>query len=75
MLAAPLQLPLPAAICCCRRDVLNVLGMYPGDPGPPGSDCAGVVLRVGNGVQHLQPGKPGTVPSTYEPLHEHCCCI
>ena len=24
------------------RDVLNVLGMYPGDPGPPGGDCAGV---------------------------------
>ena len=23
------------------RDVLNVLGMYPGDPGEPGSDCAG----------------------------------
>eukprot|EP00967_Tisochrysis_lutea_P151933 scaffold296599_cov15-Tisochrysis_lutea.AAC.1 len=25
------------------RDVLNVLGMYPGDPGDPGSDFAGVV--------------------------------
>ena len=25
-----------------QRDVLNVLGMYPGDPGPPGGDCAGV---------------------------------
>ena len=25
------------------RDVLNVLGMYPGDPGPPGGDCAGIV--------------------------------
>jgi len=24
------------------RDVLNVLGEYPGDPGPPGSDVAGV---------------------------------
>ena len=24
------------------RDVLNVLGMYPGDPGAPGGDCAGV---------------------------------
>ena len=22
------------------RDVLNVLGMYPGDPGDPGGDCA-----------------------------------
>ena len=29
------------------RDVLNVLGMYPGDPGPPGSDCAGVMLPTG----------------------------
>lgn len=26
------------------RDVLNVLGMYPGDPGPPGGDCAGIIL-------------------------------
>mmetsp|Transcript_19843 Transcript_19843/g.47328 ORF Transcript_19843/g.47328 Transcript_19843/m.47328 type:complete len:104 (-) Transcript_19843:263-574(-) len=25
------------------RDVLNVLGMYPGDPGMPGGDCAGIV--------------------------------
>ncbi len=22
------------------RDVLNVLGLYPGDPGPIGGDCA-----------------------------------
>jgi NADPH:quinone reductase-like Zn-dependent oxidoreductase len=29
------------------RDVLNVLGMYPGDPGAPGSDCAGVVMAAG----------------------------
>ena len=28
------------------RDVLNVLGMYPGDPGPPGGDCAGTVARA-----------------------------
>ncbi len=39
------------------RDVLNVLGMYPGDPGPPGSDYAGVVMRVGKSVNHLKPGK------------------
>ena len=38
------------------RDVLNVLGMYPGDPGPPGADCAGVVTAIGAGVTHLQPG-------------------
>lgn len=39
------------------RDVLNVLGMYPGDPGPPGSDCAGVVEAVGPGVSLLAPGE------------------
>ena len=38
------------------RDVLNVLGMYPGDPGPPGADCAGVVIAAGAGVTNLQPG-------------------
>ena len=27
------------------RDILNILGAYPGDPGMPGSDCAGVVLH------------------------------
>ena len=26
------------------RDVLNVLGMYPGDPGSPGADCSGQFL-------------------------------
>ena len=44
----------------CRslcRDVLNVLGMYPGDPGAPGGDCAGVVARVAEGcASGLQPG-------------------
>ena len=41
------------------RDVLNVLGMYPGDPGPPGGDFAGVVARVPPGgvlPAGLQPG-------------------
>jgi NADPH:quinone reductase-like Zn-dependent oxidoreductase/acyl carrier protein len=38
------------------RDVLNALGMYPGDPGPLGSDCAGVVTRVGANVRHLRAG-------------------
>lgn len=33
------------------RDVLNVLGMYPGDPGEPGSDVAGIVAAVGAGIQ------------------------
>jgi len=38
------------------RDVLNVLGMYPGDPGPPGGDCAGVVISVGPNSSGLKPG-------------------
>ncbi len=33
------------------RDVLNALGMYPGDPGPLGNECAGVVTAIGEGVQ------------------------
>jgi hypothetical protein len=28
------------------RDVLNILGMYPGDAGAPGSDCAGPHLSI-----------------------------
>ena len=28
------------------RDVLNVLDMYPGDPGPPGGDFSGVVMQL-----------------------------
>jgi hypothetical protein len=36
------------------RDVLNVMGLYPGDPGPPGADVAGTVLELGEGVSHLR---------------------
>ncbi|MFF1614048.1 SDR family NAD(P)-dependent oxidoreductase [Amycolatopsis sp. NPDC058278] len=32
------------------RDVLSVLGMYPGDPGPLGNEGAGVVVDVGADV-------------------------
>jgi 3-oxoacyl-(acyl-carrier-protein) synthase/acyl carrier protein len=45
---APLKHPEDQVILNVRsvglnfRDVLNVLGMYPGDPGPPGGDCAGI---------------------------------
>merc|ERR1719174_1525184 len=28
------------------RDVLNILDMYPGDPGMPGGDCSGVVVDI-----------------------------
>ncbi|UPQ99391.1 polyketide synthase [Chloropicon primus] len=54
------------------RDVLNVLGAYPGDPGPPGADCSGVVhscctstndgteLLVGDAVLALASGSFAT---------------
>ncbi len=32
------------------RDVLGALGAYPGDPGPLGGECTGVVTAVGPGV-------------------------
>ena len=40
------------------RDVLNVLGMYPGDPGDPGGDCSGVVAKVGSADSRLSVGLP-----------------
>jgi len=38
------------------KDVMNVLGMYPGDPGPLGGECAGVVTAVGEGVTGFSVG-------------------
>jgi NADPH:quinone reductase-like Zn-dependent oxidoreductase/SAM-dependent methyltransferase/NADP-dependent 3-hydroxy acid dehydrogenase YdfG/acyl carrier protein len=38
------------------RDVLSALGMYPGDPGPLGSELAGEVLAVGEGVESVRAG-------------------
>ena len=38
------------------RDVLNVLGMYPGDAGPLGSECAGTVTAVGEDVSDFEIG-------------------
>jgi acyl transferase domain-containing protein/NADPH:quinone reductase-like Zn-dependent oxidoreductase/NAD(P)-dependent dehydrogenase (short-subunit alcohol dehydrogenase family)/acyl carrier protein len=40
------------------RDVLNALGMYPGEPAPLGCECAGVVVRAGAGVTTLAVGEP-----------------
>ena len=64
------------------RDVLNVLGAYPGDPGPPGSDMSGIVsgvwdtpvsdapdaLQVGIRVAGLAPGCLGTHAYTLQQL-------
>ncbi|HWO18950.1 MAG TPA: SDR family NAD(P)-dependent oxidoreductase [Kofleriaceae bacterium] len=38
------------------RDVLDTLGLYPGDPGPLGGEGAGVVVEVGPGVTSVAPG-------------------
>lgn len=38
------------------RDVLNVLGAYPGEPGPLGNECAGRVVAVGEGVEGVSVG-------------------
>ncbi|KAH8741342.1 hypothetical protein FG386_003518 [Cryptosporidium ryanae] len=32
------------------------MGLYPGDPGPPGGDCSGTVVAVGEGVKHISVG-------------------
>ena len=39
------------------RDVLNALGLYPGDPGPLGDEFAGVIVAVGEGVTQFAPGQ------------------
>ena len=39
------------------RDVLNVLGLYPGDPGPIGGDLCGVVTEVGSEVTGFEVGQ------------------
>lgn len=38
------------------KDVMNTLGMYPGDPGPLGGECAGVITALGEGVEGLRIG-------------------
>ncbi|WP_433859676.1 SDR family NAD(P)-dependent oxidoreductase [Streptomyces kronopolitis] len=52
------------------RDVLNVLGMYPGDAGAFGLEGAGVVTETGPGVVGLAPGDRvmGLFPSAFGPV-------
>ncbi|MEI6205660.1 MAG: type I polyketide synthase [Desulfuromonadales bacterium] len=38
------------------RDVLNVLGRYPGDPGRPGFECSGLITGVGSDVEGFAEG-------------------
>src|SRR6185437_5429747 len=38
------------------RDVLTVLGMYPGDSPPLGLECSGIVIGVGDKVDRFRVG-------------------
>ncbi|MBD3305127.1 SDR family NAD(P)-dependent oxidoreductase, partial [candidate division KSB3 bacterium] len=38
------------------KDVLNALGLYPGDPGLLGNECAGEIVAVGDQVKNFHPG-------------------
>lgn len=38
------------------RDVMNALGVYPGDPEPLGQECAGTITTVGSAVHDFNPG-------------------
>ena len=38
------------------KDVMNVMGLYPGDPGPLGAECAGEIVAVGEGVSDFAVG-------------------
>ncbi|WP_442874786.1 type I polyketide synthase [Amycolatopsis sp. NBC_00345] len=52
------------------RDVLNALGMYPGDPGPLGAEAVGVVVEAGPDASDLRPGDRvmGMVAGGFGPL-------
>jgi len=40
------------------RDVLNAMGLFPGDAGPFGIECAGTVVRTGDAVKGFSVGDP-----------------
>lgn len=49
------------------RDVLNALGMYPGDPGPLGGECAGTIIALGEKVTGFNIGDrvTGIAPGSF----------
>ena len=46
----------PRAVGLNFRDVLNAMNLYPGDPGPLGGDCSGVVKAVGKNIKDYHVG-------------------
>lgn len=38
------------------RDVMTVMGLYPGEPGMLGAECAGLISAVGKGVSKMKVG-------------------
>lgn len=68
---APLAQVAVRAVGLNFRDVLNCLGMYPGDPGPPGADCAGRVLAVGPGAGRRAARRPC---ASRDPCFEAAAC-
>ena len=44
------------------KDVLNATGLYPGECGPLGGECAGTVVAVGPGESGVAPGEAGLAP-------------
>ena len=57
------------------RDVLNILGMYPGDPGPPGGDCSGIVAAVGPGALQFRRISAKSFSFQDCGYHANCLCI
>jgi acyl transferase domain-containing protein/protein-L-isoaspartate O-methyltransferase len=49
------------------RDILNALGLYPGDPGFLGGECAGKITMIGEGVEGFEIGDPviALVPGSF----------
>ena len=49
------------------RDVMNVMGLYPGDAGPLGAECAGEIVALGHGVTEFALGDKvvGLAPGSF----------
>jgi acyl transferase domain-containing protein/NAD(P)-dependent dehydrogenase (short-subunit alcohol dehydrogenase family)/acyl carrier protein/SAM-dependent methyltransferase len=40
------------------RDLMNALGVYPGEAGPLGGECSGIITAIGSGVTRFVIGQP-----------------